>query len=99
ENQSEQQRRTFTFEFAPQIADHTEYGHDVNIKHVVVQRIHADRAEQDNGREQDAVGYLEQFDPQADERQVQNHQHQVADPHGSDQTPEQFGVAGHDLWS
>jgi hypothetical protein len=54
-------------------------------------------AEQHDGREQPAVGHGQQLDPHADQRQVQDDQHRVADPHRGDQAPEQLRVAGHHL--
>jgi hypothetical protein len=43
------------------------------------------------------VGHLEESAPTADQRQVDDEQHQIADPHRGDHAPEQLRLLGHDL--
>ena len=51
----------------------------------------------DDGREHQPVGHLEEAHPQPDQRQVDDQQHEIADPHRRDHAPEQVGLLGHDL--
>ncbi len=97
EHEAEQQRRRLAFELDE---EHAEEAEDRGLRHVearVVDRVDADRAEQQDGGIEHAVGHLEQLDPDADQRQVEHDQHQVADPHRRDQAPEQTGVGRHHL--
>ena len=97
EDEAEQQRRRLAAELDEQVADDAEDRDHPDVEGVVVGRVHADAAEHQDRREEPAVGHRQQLDPDADQRQVQDHQHQVADPHRGDQAPEQLRVAGHHL--
>ena len=90
QDEAQQQRRRLAAQLDEHVADDAEDRHHPDVEGVVVGRVHADRAEQHDGREQPAVGNGQQLDPDADQRQVQDDQHQVADPHRGDQAPEQL---------
>src|SRR3546814_2610295 len=46
-----------------------------------------------------SVGDAQQPDPDADQRQIEDDQEDVADPHAGDQPPEDLGIACHHLRS
>src|SRR5690606_25990824 len=58
-----------------------------------------DRSERkdDDGREHQPVRHLQQPHPDSDQRQVDDQQHQIADPHGGDHAPEQGRLMLDDL--
>src|SRR5258707_1115120 len=88
EHECEHQRRRLVAELAHEIADHAERDHDIDVEHVVARAIDADDGEQDDQREQDVVGQLQQLNPHPDQRQIENQQHDIADIHAGDNAPE-----------
>jgi hypothetical protein len=75
------------------VADQAERRRDEDVVQVVVDAERADAAEEQNRREQHAVGNLEDREPEPHQRHVQDQQEAVADPHAGDQAPEQVGMA------
>src|SRR3546814_17287987 len=51
-------------------------------------RVDAEAADEDDRREQQAVRHLPEAYPDADERQIDDDQHEIADPHRGDHAPE-----------
>ncbi len=97
EHEAEQQRRRLAAELDEHVADHAEDRDRVDVEGVAVDRVAAERGEDDDRGEQHPVGHGEQPHPEADQRQVQQHQHQVADPHRDDDAPEQLRLVGDDV--
>ena len=95
EHEAEQHRRRLEPELDQDIADQPEERGEVHVGGIVVDRVDADAAEQQDDREHQPIGHLEQAHPQPDQRQVDDQQHQVADPHRGDHAPEQVRVLGH----
>ena len=58
----------------------------------MVHLIHADDAEHDHERIQISVGNSQHVHENADQRQVERKQHQVADIHGGNKAPENIGM-------
>jgi hypothetical protein len=79
------------------IAEQTEDRHQEAVERAVGQAVDTHAAEQQDRRIKPPVRHREQLDPHADQRQVQDHQHQVADPHRGDHAPEQLRPFGHHL--
>src|SRR5690606_33625531 len=64
---------------------------------VQIDREHADADQHDDGRIEDAIGHLDEPDPDVDQRQVEHHEDDVADPEAGDETPEYVGMAGDEV--
>ena len=77
-----------------EIAEHAEDEHEHDLDGGGVQRIHADAAEEQDGRVQQAIGHAQHLHPEADQRQVDDEQHEIADPHAADHAPEQRRLLG-----
>ena len=80
EDEAEQERRRLDAELEEQVADEREDRRHVDVERAVVERVDADAAEQRDRREEEAVGHRQQLDPDADQRQVQDDEHQRCRP-------------------
>ena len=97
EHEAEQHRRRLEAELDQRVADEAEQADEHHVRRQRVDRVDADAAEHQDCRKHQAVRHLQQAHPHADERQVDDEQHQVADPHRGDHAPEQVRVLGHHL--
>ena len=92
DHEPEHQRRRIEAEFLQRIADHAEDQHDPHVDDRVVHLVDADHAEHDDQRIEIGVGDPQQVHEHADQRQVEQEQHQVADIHRRDEAPEHVGM-------
>ena len=74
--------------FLHQVADDAEDNHDHDVAGIAGGGVGADDAEQNNQWEKEIVGDLQHFDPQADQRQIEDQKHGIADRHAAEQAPE-----------
>ena len=95
EHEADQQRCGLKPELVAHIAEDREQHRHIDVEDVVVQRVHADRAEHQDGGVEVLIGHLQQLHPHADQRQVDDEQHEIADPHRGDEAPEQVGLGFH----
>ena len=89
EDEAEQERRRLAAELDEDVADHAEDGDGVDVEVVAGDRVAADAGEDDDRREEHPVGDGQELHPEPDQRQVEQDQHQVADPHRDDDAPEE----------
>src|SRR4029077_7547033 len=80
-----------------EIAEQAETQHQPEVEQAVADAVDADGAEHDDRRKQHVVGHTQQRYPDADQRQVDDDQHKIADPHRRDHAPEQLRLLGHHL--
>ena len=98
QHEANQQGRRFAAQLDEQVTDKAEKHGLVDIECGVVHRIDPDGAEHEDRREQKAIGHAQQRHPEADQRQVDDQQHEVADPHRCDQAPEQLRLGLNHPW-
>ena len=84
--------------FEQPVADQPEgRGHD-DVGRRIVERIHADAAEDQDRWEQHPVGNAQKANPEADQGQVDDDEHQIPDPHRGRSTPQnKLRLLEHDL--
>ena len=92
ENEAENERRCLASKLDKEVAEKPEDNRHPDIEDVVIDRIRADHAERDDRGEEPAVRHLEEPHPDIDHRKIQDDQHQVADPHGDNEPPEEARV-------
>ena len=61
---------------------------------VVVETVDTDEAEDYDQGEEKAIRNLQDLNPHADEGEIENKQHDVADVHAGDDTPKKIGMLG-----
>ncbi len=88
--------RWLTSQLQGDVAECCEEDHDEYVGHAVADGEHADRAEHDDGGKQYPVRNSKKVGPNPDQREVQNDQHDVTDPHARHDAPEQSRAVGHD---
>jgi hypothetical protein len=89
QDEPEEERRWFEAVHAQNVAECAEAGAEQQIERAMIRRIRADAREHDRGRVEKAIRNQEQSAPDADERQVDHEQHEVANPHARDEPPEE----------
>ncbi len=92
QDEGQQERARLEGELAQDVAQQPEARHDDDLGRVVLDREDPDRADHDHQRRQEGVGHAQQLHPQADQRQVEDEQHHVADVHRGDHPPEDLRV-------
>src|SRR6185437_10809106 len=97
EHVAQQDRRHLEVESDEHPADEAEYQHLPDLEQAVVGAVDAQRDEEKRGREEEAIWHLEQLHPDADERHVEEHEQDVADPEARDEAPEEVRVLGDEL--
>ena len=97
EHEPEQHRRGLQSELDEHVTHEAEERGEVHVRRVVVDRVDADAAEEQDRGEHEAIGHLQEAHPQPDQRQVDDDQQQIADPHRGDHAPEEVGVLEHHL--
>jgi hypothetical protein len=97
EHEAQQQRRGLDLELDEGVADEAEERGHQHVGRRVADRVHADAAEQQDRGIEEAVLHGEQLHPDADQRQVEHHEQEVAHPHAGDHSPEELGLGRHDL--
>ena len=95
DHEAQHQRRRIEIELAKQVADHAHDQHDPDVDDGVVHLVDADDAEHDDQRIEIVVADAQHVHEQADQRQIQRQQHQVADVHRGDEAPEHLRVIVH----
>src|SRR5664279_3250686 len=102
EHEAKQHRRRMEIEQQQYIADDADDDDLADLEHIVVGAVDADADEEHRARIEIFVRDRQQLHPQADHRDVEHHQDDVADPEARDQAPENIRVladelrAGHD---
>ena len=102
EHEAEQDRRGMEAEPEQDVAEQADAHHFADLEEVVVGGIDADADEEHRARVEELVGDRQHLHPDADQRHVEQHQHDVADPEAGDQAPEDVGMlrdqlrSGHD---
>ena len=95
QHEADQHRRRLKPQLGTKVAEQAEEHGLIHIEHVILQRIDADRAEDQDRGIHVAIGNREQLHPKPDHRQVDDQQHEVAKPHGGNQPPEQVRLRFH----
>src|SRR5215207_50294 len=80
-----------------QVADQPETEQHQHVEDAEVQRVGAEHRERYHPRVEHRRGRLEQLGEQADERKIENEQHDVADIHAGDDCPDQLRVGVEEL--
>ena len=92
EHEPERDRREIVTELAQHVADPAHDEHDPDVDDAVADRIAAEDAEAQYARIQIRIRNAQQIHEEADQRQVEDQQHGVADVHARDETPEKLGL-------
>ena len=74
EHEAKQKRRRLAVELDQHVADQAEYGDSVDVEGVEIDGKGADAGERDDGGKQHPVGNRQKLHPEADQRQVEQHQ-------------------------
>src|ERR1700693_5908217 len=97
EDVAEHDRSKWKFEIEQDRAEQTEHRDLHNVEHAVLGAVHADGDKEERARKHVAVGNLQQFDPHADQRHVEENEQYVPHPKACDQSPKKVGVLAHEL--
>ena len=97
EHDRQQQRRRVELRLAQHVADRAEDAHDHDLARVRVDAVDPDHRHEQHARRQVEIGNPQDVDEQADQRQIQDQQHDVADVHAGDQPPEHVGMLADQL--
>ena len=91
EHEPEQQRRRLEAPSPQQVSDDPEDRGKPQIERAVIERVDSGTRQRNGRRIQEPVRHPYQSRPPSHQRQVEDEQHHVADPHARDETPEQRG--------
>ena len=98
EHEAEQERGGLAPEFHQDVAEQAERRDREQIEGIAVDAVDPDRAEGEDRREQYVVRDAQHPHPDADEREIEDDEQQVADPHRHDDAPEQGRLVRGDVW-
>src|SRR5207237_9496941 len=73
--------------FFHEISNQDENSHDYDVVGGARRRVRADDPKQQYQRKKKKVGNLQHFDPQADQRQIEDEQQHVTDDHAAEHAP------------
>jgi hypothetical protein len=85
-------------DLAHAIADDAAGDHDADIEHVLLQAVGADDAKQERADAHIRIGQIQDARPQADERQIQNEQQDIAKKEASDHGPDKIRALLEEEW-
>ena len=98
QHQGEHQRGDRDLDLVEDITQHPEKQNQVKLDHAAIDGKSAQHGNGDDQRVKNAAGNVEQAHENADQRQIQNQQHHVADVHAVNQTPDQVRTVLEQQW-
>src|SRR5262245_36676849 len=84
QHEAQKHRSKIDAEFHPDVAENSEQRREVHLDGAVAAAVNTNGGKGHNRRKQDSIRHFEQLHPYADQGQIEDHQHQVADPHAGD---------------
>ncbi len=79
-----------------QVSEDSKSNHQADFDQAVIEAVNSNEAEEKNEREKDGVGNPQDLHPEPDQGKVENQEHDIAQIHAHDRSPEEVGMFGDD---